>query len=83
MSGMMSRLLSLPPEKALSSLEVCKAPLGVVQDERKKEEFIRKGVVGDYKLHFTTDQTSRMKDWITTKTKKSDVMLLWKDIDLP
>ncbi|XP_040074213.1 sulfotransferase 1E1 [Ixodes scapularis] len=83
MLGMMSRFLSLPPEKALRSLEVCKAPLGAVQDERKKEEFIRKGVVGDYKLHFTTDQASRMKDWITTKTKNSDVMLLWKDIDLP
>lgn len=82
MLSMVTRLFSLPPEKALSSLEAYKHLRRPVQD-RKKEDFIRKGLVGDYKHHFTADQIRRMKDWIASETKQSDVMTLWSDIELP
>ncbi|KAG0410336.1 hypothetical protein HPB47_012548 [Ixodes persulcatus] len=44
---------------------------------------VRKGVVGDWKNHFSPVQVERMKEWIALKTKGSDVMCLWKDLDLP
>ncbi|EEC02340.1 sulfotransferase, putative [Ixodes scapularis] len=46
-------------------------------------DLVRKGVVGDWKNHFSPVQVERMKEWIALKTKGSDVMCLWKDIDLP
>ncbi|KAH7987793.1 hypothetical protein HPB52_025375 [Rhipicephalus sanguineus] len=45
--------------------------------------FIRKGVVGDWRNHFTSEQARRTKEWITRKTEGSDVMTLWKDCGLP
>uniref|UniRef100_A0A1E1XI18 Putative sulfotransferase n=1 Tax=Amblyomma aureolatum TaxID=187763 RepID=A0A1E1XI18_9ACAR len=45
--------------------------------------FVRKGIVGDWKNYFTSDQITEMKAWIAKKTKGSDVMTLWKDCDLP
>ncbi|KAL3194020.1 hypothetical protein MRX96_001931 [Rhipicephalus microplus] len=49
----------------------------------KSEGFIRKGIVGDWKAHFTNEQIQDMKTWIAEKTKGSDVMSLWKHLDLP
>ncbi|EEC10921.1 sulfotransferase, putative [Ixodes scapularis] len=46
-------------------------------------ELVRKGVVGDWKNHFSPLQVERMKGRIALKTKGSDVMCLWKDLDLP
>ncbi|CAN8009802.1 unnamed protein product [Ixodes pacificus] len=46
-------------------------------------DLVRKGVVGDWKNHFSPLQVERMKEWIALKTKGSDVMCLWKDLDLP
>ncbi|CAN7940824.1 unnamed protein product [Ixodes hexagonus] len=46
-------------------------------------DFIRKGIVGDWRNHFSKEQTARMKEWIGLKTTGSDVMELWKDEDLP
>lgn len=46
-------------------------------------EFVRKGIVGDWKNHFTADQIKRLKERIAIKTQGSTLMSLWKDIDLP
>ncbi|KAL3199786.1 hypothetical protein MRX96_013451 [Rhipicephalus microplus] len=45
--------------------------------------FIRKGIVGDWRNHFTQEQMRRTKEWIAKKTEGSDVMSLWKDCDMP
>ncbi|XP_037275794.2 sulfotransferase ssu-1 [Rhipicephalus microplus] len=46
-------------------------------------QLVRKGVVGDWKNQFSSEQLKRMKAWITLKTQDSDVMTLWKHVDLP
>lgn len=48
-----------------------------------KGSFIRKGVVGDWKNHFSKEQIKTMKEWIDLKTRGSDIMSLWRDVDLP
>ncbi|KAK8785124.1 hypothetical protein V5799_008511 [Amblyomma americanum] len=46
-------------------------------------DLLWKGVVGDWKNHFSPQQIARMKAWIECKTGSSDVMDLWKDLQLP
>lgn len=45
-----------------------------------KGDFARKGVVGDWKEHFSDDHVAKMKRYIASKTAGSDVMSLWPEI---
>lgn len=77
-------LLALPPERAIKSMEVYKKDMVVpVEEMHEYAGFIRKGIVGDWKEHFTTEQIEKTKAWIAERTKGSDVMDLWKDVDIP
>ncbi|KAL1485190.1 hypothetical protein MTO96_032108 [Rhipicephalus appendiculatus] len=80
--GVLRDLLNLPPEKALKSLDVYRDK-PIVVETHESEGFIRKGAVGDWRTHFTTDQIEKTKSWILKNTQGSDVMKLWSDIDLP
>lgn len=42
-----------------------------------KGDFVRKGVVGDWKNYFSAEQEKRMEERIKEKTAGSDVMKLW------
>ncbi|CAN7995495.1 unnamed protein product, partial [Ixodes hexagonus] len=76
-------LLSLPPDKQLKSMQGYKILLHEKKRVVRQGDFIRKGVVGDYKNHFSCEQIRRLKERIEVKTAGTDVMNLWSDVDLP
>ncbi|KAH9375262.1 hypothetical protein HPB48_010846 [Haemaphysalis longicornis] len=77
-------LLDLPPDRAIKSMEVYKKSVVLpVEEMHEYAGFIRKGIVGDWKAHFTTEEIEKTKAWIAERTRGSDVMDLWKDVDLP
>ncbi|XP_065294482.1 sulfotransferase 1E1-like [Dermacentor albipictus] len=76
-------LLNLPADKALKSLQVYQDIWPQMGEMHVCEGFVRKGVIGDWKEHFTPDLIVKTKAWIRKKTAGSDVMQLWKDIELP
>lgn len=45
-----------------------------------KGNFARKGIVGDWKEHFSDDHIAKMKQYIASKTAGSDIMSLWPDV---
>lgn len=77
-------LVDLPPEKALKSADFLSEFLKRKMPQMHEGAgFVRKGVVGDWRSHFCPEQIGAMKQWISEKTRKSDVMQLWKHLDLP
>ncbi|KAL1414124.1 hypothetical protein MTO96_000943 [Rhipicephalus appendiculatus] len=61
-------LLSLPSDKALKSLQVYHDIWPQVGELHRNEDFIRKGVIGDWKEHFTPELIEKTKSWIKRKT---------------
>ncbi|XP_067126405.1 sulfotransferase ssu-1-like [Centruroides vittatus] len=49
-------------------------------ENKANGEFVRKGIVGDWKNHFNEKQIKLLDKKIAEKTKNSDVMNLWKNI---
>ncbi|EEC12321.1 sulfotransferase, putative [Ixodes scapularis] len=49
----------------------------------KTGDFMRRGVIGDWKNHFSLQHVKRLKERIVAKTGGTDIMDLWRDIDLP
>ncbi|CAN8000496.1 unnamed protein product [Ixodes hexagonus] len=75
-----------PPLPSGEVQKTVDARSGTLEDVTRKPmtgDFVRKGVVGDWRNHFSQEQVERMKSWIALKTAGSDVMQLWKDDDLP
>lgn len=83
MKNMGQNLLSMPPEAMPEFMKSFRDHMTSHGDKPVKGEFVRKGIVGDWRNHFSPEQITRMKERIALKTAGSDVMGLWKDTHLP
>lgn len=83
MKNMGESLSSMPQESMPEFMKSFRDTMAAHQDKPVKGEFVRKGIVGDWRNHFSSDQVTRMKERIAAKTAWSDVMGLWKDTELP
>lgn len=45
--------------------------------------FIRKGIVGDWRNHFSQEQEKRLVEKFIARTKGSDIAKLWMNVDIP
>lgn len=77
------KINALPPESWTETMKSSKEALGDIGNKSTKGDHIRKGIVGDWRNHFTPEQVARMKERIENKTHGSDVMSLWQDTDIP
>ncbi|CAN7995492.1 unnamed protein product [Ixodes hexagonus] len=83
MKNLVNDLVSLPLHRQLTSIQLFSQRFSGSRKFVPKENFIRKGIIGDYSNHFSAENIRRMKEHIALKTKDSDVMNLWTDIGLP
>lgn len=83
LKNMGETMLNMPPESMPEFLKSAMAAFGEIAKKPIQGDFVRKGIVGDWKNHFSAEQVSRMKEKIAAKTAGSDIMDLWKDTDLP
>ncbi|XP_040061808.1 sulfotransferase ssu-1-like [Ixodes scapularis] len=65
---MIPNLLALPPERQLKSLQIFGQKFSGKEMFVQKGNFVRKGIPGDYKNHFSPEDIQRMKDWIAFRT---------------
>ncbi|XP_077522190.1 sulfotransferase ssu-1-like [Amblyomma americanum] len=84
MTSMFNDMESLPGDKVPDWVALVAEAMGdEATKNNMKGDFVRKGVVGDWRNHFSSDQVKRLKLRIQEKTLGSDVMDLWKDTDIP
>ncbi|KAH7972565.1 hypothetical protein HPB52_013436 [Rhipicephalus sanguineus] len=58
-------MLSVGPDRAIKSLKVYREMLAHDDEPRHSDDgFVRAGIVGDWKAHFTNDQVGDTKRWI-------------------
>ncbi|CAN7948842.1 unnamed protein product [Ixodes hexagonus] len=76
---------SIPEDKKPEWVKRGRKPGGEYVTKGKPDtlDFVRKGVVGDWTRYFSAEQVRRLKERIDFKTRGSDVMELWKRIELP
>lgn len=77
--GMIKAKLDKDPNSVSEGFRVAVSGKG---NADKSLNFVRKGKVGDWKGHFTPEQSERMRARVASKTQGSDLMTLWKDEDL-
>lgn len=68
------------PESLLKTIKALQS-LGGDESKRKAQpamQFVRKGIVGDWKNHLSPDQLRRLEERIEEKTGNGGVMNLWK-----
>ncbi|XP_050037021.1 sulfotransferase ssu-1-like [Dermacentor andersoni] len=78
-----SELEALPDGTLTEATRSTRKGLGDSVKERPTEDHVRKGIVGDWKNHFSPEQAARMKERIALKTGGTDVVSLWKGADIP
>ncbi|XP_077521314.1 sulfotransferase ssu-1-like isoform X3 [Amblyomma americanum] len=84
MKNITDRVQSLSGKKLPKWAELMKETVGPDCWEKPMTgDFIRKGVVGDWRNHFSDDQVKRLQHKIEERTRGSGVMSLWKDTDIP
>lgn len=71
------------PEKLPEWLKLSIESMGEAARRPTAGHFVRKEIEGDWRSNFSPAQTKRLKDHIALKTANSDVMDLWKNLDLP
>lgn len=74
---------SWSPEEKPESLKWMKESMGNVWYKPATIDFIRKGIVGDWRNHMSQAQIQRMRETIARKVRGSDVMNIWKASELP
>ncbi|CAN7938353.1 unnamed protein product [Ixodes hexagonus] len=77
------RILALPEDYVPKTLPNFSQGTGADARKPLTGNLFRKGIVGDWRDHFSEGDVARMKEWIAVKTGSSRVMELWKNIDLP
>ncbi|KAL1485191.1 hypothetical protein MTO96_032109 [Rhipicephalus appendiculatus] len=77
------QIMKAEPEVSPKSTESSNRSPGRNVEKHEGSGFVRKGIVGDWKNYFSTEQIEQTKAWIASKTSGSDVMELWRDLDLP